>query len=48
MSEQLSRFAVAELFTTDQLLELALLQCSGALDEFCLEGVVGVLDGWLE
>ena len=42
-TEQLSGLPVAELFPTDQLLELALLRSSSTLDKFSLEFVIGIL-----
>ena len=45
--DKLCRFAITEILSTDELLELALLGCCSTLDEFCLEFVVGVSAGGL-
>ena len=47
-SEQLCGLAVAELFSTDQLLQLALFRGCLTFDQFSLEGIVRVLGGRLE
>jgi len=48
MSEQLCGLAVAELFSTDELLQLVLFQGCNAFDLLSLEGIVGILGRRLE